>query len=552
MRHAEDRLQQLASAVDKVSQDLDARLVADTAKAAGFHVASPKDATPIIALVGGTGTGKSTLVNRLLDAPDRGDDALVATSFRRTHTTGCVAIVPNGKTLPDGWMGVRHVPSDRDSGPARGEGDDLVILSTGDSDFVPVDTPDLDGDVVEHHRRAERAFRWATAIVLVATPEKYQLPEADRFTTLASRWDLPLRVVMNKADDLDAADDWQTRLGDATVFVVPRDDAPLSSPGGRSLDDLRASLSHLEPADDAGLRTRLADVAGRAADLVLEPARTQRRRCDDAAERLRALIRPEAGVDVHPMTRQLQSRLRKQSVLYLMGPGRIIDRARSLPGVVARLPRSAWDLVTRGKLPDEPADDTPAADAAPDFPRDVGDAFDVFAARCDDAMKEAGLSPDGEAWKLPRDRAEEIATERLAELRRWLEARWDKKPRDTRAIEWLAKHVPGGKHVTKLSETAPYLLVAASAATSVVTAGAEQVVIGGYLLTTWLGERLSNEVAAKTRQTNAALAADFAKLCDEQAQRAIAWCDAAAASPADLTALDKAVDAVASLAEGSR
>ncbi len=455
MRHADERLRRLASALNEVSQSPDARHTSDAALAAAFHAGRDPEAMPIVALIGGTGTGKSTLVNRLLNAPDRGDNALVATSFRRTHTTGCVAIVPEGKSLPDDWLGVRHISVEAGSGPARGEGDDLLVLTHGQLGYVLIDTPDLDGDVPEHHRRAERAFRWATVVVLAATPEKYQLPEAGRFADLAVRWGLDRHFVMNKVDDLAAADDWAAQLEGATLYVVPRDDAGLVAPAGRTLEDLRDQLDRLNTLNDNGLRTRFGDVAGRAADLVLEPARALRAQCDDAAERIKSLIRPEPGVDVHPMTRHLQSRLRRQSVLYLMGPGRVIDRARSLPSTVARLPRSAWDLITRGKLPDQPTDDERPGDATPDFPRDVGDAFDVFAARCEDAMKDAGLAPKPGEWRLSRDRAEALATENLAALRRWLEERWDRKPRDTRALEWLAKHVPGGKHVTKLSETAP-------------------------------------------------------------------------------------------------
>src|SRR5262245_41797490 len=57
--------------------------------AARFHLdRDPSKARPVmIAVLGGTGTGKSTLVNRLLDAQDH---PITAASFRRTFTAGPV------------------------------------------------------------------------------------------------------------------------------------------------------------------------------------------------------------------------------------------------------------------------------------------------------------------------------------------------------------------------------------------------------------------------------------------------------------------------------
>ena len=56
----------------------------------------------LVAILGGTGTGKSTLVNRLLGAN------LTATSFRRTFTSGAVAITADEKNLPERWLAIEH------------------------------------------------------------------------------------------------------------------------------------------------------------------------------------------------------------------------------------------------------------------------------------------------------------------------------------------------------------------------------------------------------------------------------------------------------------
>src|SRR5687767_1056163 len=71
------------------------------AKAVLFHLPrtpSEPGAVPILALLGGTGTGKSTLLNRLLGAK------LSATSFRRTFTAGPVAVPADAKNIPANYL----------------------------------------------------------------------------------------------------------------------------------------------------------------------------------------------------------------------------------------------------------------------------------------------------------------------------------------------------------------------------------------------------------------------------------------------------------------
>src|SRR4029077_18288347 len=74
------------------------------------------------------------------------------------------------------------------------------------------------------------------------------------------------------------------------------------------------------------------------------------RAIDQIIKSLRAMETPAPGIDVNPLTQQLQRRLQQRSVLYLMGPGRMIDRVRQVPGMLARLPRSTWDLLRTGRL----------------------------------------------------------------------------------------------------------------------------------------------------------------------------------------------------------
>jgi hypothetical protein len=150
-----------------------ARWRADAA-ALRFTFATPGERPRVIAILGGTGTGKSTLVNRLLNSN------LSAASFRRTYTAGAVAIAQNPKAVPAQWLGVDHDVAQQDQLPARGEADRLIIVPAEQEltkHVTLIDTPDLDGDQPAHHAQADRAFRWAQGIVFLVTPEKYQMTE---------------------------------------------------------------------------------------------------------------------------------------------------------------------------------------------------------------------------------------------------------------------------------------------------------------------------------------------------------------------------------------
>ena len=132
-----------------------------------FHLISAKERSSrqirpvLIAIVGGTGTGKSTLVNRLTGAN------LTASSFRRTFTSGAVAIVGHENDLPEQWLGYEHVTARAEELPVRGRDRALIVVLTGAERPSPtlIDTPDLDGDTPLHHAQADRVFRWAEAVV---------------------------------------------------------------------------------------------------------------------------------------------------------------------------------------------------------------------------------------------------------------------------------------------------------------------------------------------------------------------------------------------------
>src|SRR5439155_21415881 len=201
------------------------RFRADSA-AARFHLRNLANRPTLVAILGGTGTGKSTLVNRLLRSE------ITATSFRRTFTAGPVAIAARPDAVPDGWLGLQHIsPPEL---PARGQIDALAVVTLAGEltqEIVLIDTPDLDGDQPSHHAQADRVFRWAQAVVFLVTPEKYQMTELRPYYRLASRYALPAIFVMNKAEEQAVVDDYVNQLTEgAPVFALARDDAGYEPP----------------------------------------------------------------------------------------------------------------------------------------------------------------------------------------------------------------------------------------------------------------------------------------------------------------------------------
>ncbi|MCS7034323.1 MAG: GTPase domain-containing protein, partial [Phycisphaerae bacterium] len=418
------------------------RFLLDSA-AARFHLVSTAHPRMVV-ILGGTGTGKSTLVNRLLGAN------LSAASYRRTFTSGPVAVARPDRLPPAGWMALEGQTVQEV--PARGQADRLTIVLFDHpllQHLVLVDTPDLDGDQPTHHAMADRAFRWAHAVVFVVSPEKYQMTELPPYYRLAQRYSVPAVFVMNKADGRDVLDDYAAQLSqthgisEPTVFCLPRDDAAFAPSAGQ---DIQALLHHLtarifSPANEGtnaaveGLRTRLGDVLSRGRDQVLQPLLESRAQVDRIIDALRAINAPTADVDVHPITSQLRRRLQQKSVLYLIGPQRILDRVRQIPLMLARLPRHTWDLLRSGQVKSvEPIDEFPDdwRKSGPDFRTALIDQFLLLQSRIEDLLRSApqaaqwiASDPQGyQAARIDPAAAGAIADEELADLKRWLEERW--------------------------------------------------------------------------------------------------------------------------------
>ncbi len=278
-----DKLESILARADALLDGLNPRLTEPVRSAAvrwrcdaaatRFHLRQREPEAPLLlAVIGGTGTGKSTIVNRLLNCE------ITATSFRRTFTSGAVAVARRPQDVPEGWLGVEHSAAAPEDLPARGRSGSLVVAIHENqitSHIAIVDTPDLDGDQPTHHAEADRAFRWADAVLFLVTPEKYQMMELLPYYRLAVRYAVPALYAMNKCEGPEALDDYQRQLEQwirdarpndesgpsraaipegrlatdvpVTVYSIPRDDAAYDPPASQNLESLRSALGSLKP-----------------------------------------------------------------------------------------------------------------------------------------------------------------------------------------------------------------------------------------------------------------------------------------------------------------
>jgi hypothetical protein len=317
-----------ADAADRlgIATDVVRAAQADALQRTGF----PADAY-VLALVGGTGVGKSSLLNALA-----GEIVSVA-SVRRPTTSRPVAWVPADDRDALGpilaWLGVDEVREHHghDLGP-------VAIL----------DLPDMDSVESEHRARVEAILPRVDAVMWVTDPEKYH--DAALHDDFLRTW-LPRLarqvVVVNKADRLGADDGRRIRSdleldldrsmdrGDGRVPVLLTSAAshgdPRTDGSGPDLDDLRRWLADGVAAKTI-VRARVAATSvelahGLARDAGIDPSRPFRPYLDAAARS--AAIEDAAAavlrvVDLPGLERQAEAATRARARSRGAGPlGRV-------------------------------------------------------------------------------------------------------------------------------------------------------------------------------------------------------------------------------------
>ncbi len=211
----------------------------------------------VVAIAGATGSGKSSIVNRLAGTE------LTASSVRRPTTSATHAVVwgdEDAGPLLD-WLDVTH-RYQVDTSPAADAGSPDTPVLDG---LVLLDLPDHDSTAVEHRIEVDRLVELVDVLVWVTDPQKY----ADAALHLGYIQPLAnhagiLRFVLNQVDRLDdgglaVANDFarlvaEDGIAGATVLAV-------SALTGAGFDQLEDELAQAIAARNAALVRVDADLA---------------------------------------------------------------------------------------------------------------------------------------------------------------------------------------------------------------------------------------------------------------------------------------------------
>lgn len=263
------------------------------------------DGLTVVALVGGTGVGKSALVNRLVGAQ-------VATEgVRRPTTSWPVAVVPPGdaptSALLD-WLGI----------------DERVRAPEGFPEgLVLIDLPDHDSVVPRNRETAARLSERVDGLVVVVDPVKYARADLHDgpLAALTDHAEV-VTVVLNRIDELHP-DDVERCVADLTQRLDPHAFEVLttSAATGSGIDGLRARLRDLAASRTAAHRRLVGDVAvlaRRAADhLTALPELVP-----DTASLLEALM---DATDAHRVVAEAETTYRRDARRGVRSPlGRLV------------------------------------------------------------------------------------------------------------------------------------------------------------------------------------------------------------------------------------
>ncbi len=282
-----------------------------------------------VVLIGGTGTGKSTVFNTLCGFP------LSQTGIERPKTRGPIVYAHEGMSLEKGFpipgVRVRKAPADVSDGRRfTGQAGEILIVEHRReeiSHWILVDTPDLDSLEQDHRRMADDLYLMSDVVVFVTSQEKYADGVPYAFLRTIQQDRKPFFFILNKAGVETSPEDIASALEEHGIRM-PKDRfwlfsylssaAPEVLPESGDFHEFSTAFSRTlspEATDDVlrEERTRKAQVLGERLDALLEALKRE----EEAAEKWVGSLERLVGESCDAFLQGQQEKFSEESRAYL-------------------------------------------------------------------------------------------------------------------------------------------------------------------------------------------------------------------------------------------
>lgn len=198
-------------------------LAADLVKETAIFVYKQDHPLLWVTLLGGTGTGKSTLFNALCGRP------ISRTGMERPKTQGPVAFAHYNELIEEAFpltaIRVHRHPAESDHfGPILGTGGVLTVVGHDQPDrsgWVLVDSPDLDSIASAHREISRDLYLLSDAVIFVTSQEKYADEVPSQLLKRVIHDKKPCFLLLNKVQNRTAQADWMTIARNRGISIPP-------------------------------------------------------------------------------------------------------------------------------------------------------------------------------------------------------------------------------------------------------------------------------------------------------------------------------------------
>jgi len=248
----------------------------------------------IVSLVGGTGTGKSTVFNSLAGRQ------ISEVGHRRPCTLRAIIFAPEHDAQSLSECPLLTLKNQPEIGQEDDEAEIVTHLQPELSGLVLVDTPDIDSVELSNRVSAENFFILSDAVVFVTSQEKYGDLTVHEMTERARQWGKKTLFVMNKVASDVAYNDFRNALAaqgfvDEPIRIERLHASPQSIPGLRDRPEFAIFFANKDGKGlDQDMRTqelnKLCTRAVTSLDVLEHSVRIEVRRMDMVNDRIRHIL----------------------------------------------------------------------------------------------------------------------------------------------------------------------------------------------------------------------------------------------------------------------